>query len=356
MDSVSQKIYNDYINEYFLYSFDKIVNYPDQIELSLIIDIKQVFQKLFGRYSHNHEKVRFKYRGKIYKVFDEFIKHGRIYKIRFMDIENHSKYKMEIEDINSFGLIKTVVVEIPVEIPIDVNEIITILSNRIKGAYSALEVIFVTKYIAIQEASLKFLNNILYEHFMKNDKEYLTRHVFFTIFKKNIGYFYFDENKLRYIISSFKNKQDDYISPYDFSTWITTKSMPFQLSLSKETVKLGKTLTQAFNKAKYRIEAEKLWHAVKNLYDSDARTVSPLAISGDYVLVASCASEYKNDIMTEINAVKSILEKQFKKNVKEISIWSRILGRIDTVRIQIPFSDFAAKVIAEYLTRNTQPF
>jgi len=322
--------YTRYIQEYGSLTVGKIVTNFSSLEDSLFLDIVENMRFQFESLGFESEGHLLRHSDKHYEIIVSFVYSGRTLHIKLKDYDNPQKYNAVNKDTSQFGRIKNLIIELPEYLRVDINELSDVLAKQIKDAYSALETSFIHTFSEFQHSIFKRLYSILDGQLMSAGKERLIGSVWLVLFNEDIGHYCFDDQMLRQAIEHFKVRQDEDISPLEFSIWITTNPLPFKQTLSFEALKDDCIMSHKWSKAKYISAAHDFWKANKTLIPSDSYTVNPIFKKGEYSLTAAYAAEDEKDLNPEIKAIKPILQQQFVENVKKSSVWMKLLDQITT--------------------------
>ena len=258
----------------------------------------------------------------------EFSSLNRCFRVVIEEKGVKPDFVMKEIEIDEFGLIKSVLIEIPKSLSSSMDEISIQISKFLKNAYCNLESAFET------------------------NSETLTNKVFIQlhgIFNSDVGFHFFDRKTIRSAIQYFKTNQTNHYSPSLLIIWLMTQPVPFPKSLSFEALKQNKVLSIPWKKSKISKKSH-FFQASSLFHNFDDYTIYPIfSNKRGYSLSAISTQENQKEIEPIITKSKDSFIEVFQNGMKNYSIFIKSMNSIKTTINDSDSGIFIGKVIGAAL-------
>jgi len=351
---------NKHYLDYFLdIPIGRILKEYNTIELQIIEDLVSTISNIFKNNGFTNKNNIFTKIDDHYRLVVDFLKNGRTLIISVHNIIKKNNKVTKQCDINSFGLIKNIILELPNPSPINPDKTIEILKNQTIVAYTALEQAIISNFQNLERDVFKKLYDCLEFQFKISNKKELLGRFWLFISEIDVGFYFFEKKIIEKVIEHYKKNQDETLSPLELTVWIMTAPLPYQKSLAFQAKQIGHPLSLKWKKAKYIEDAEKIFLAEVALYNSEEYTANTICESRGYFLVMACPTEMDKEIFPEVDKVKNSLERYFINGLKEWSPYLKIAKKLSQASDESGVASFIGtvlgKAVSEFLKEISSP-
>ena len=283
------------------------------------------------------------------EVIPSFLRHSRSLCIVIRNITESTPRNYRSILTEGLGLIRDVHLQVPMELPIDCDQLVAELGCHVKKTYFALEQALIRNSGELQHRVFDKLYDCIEYHLKVASKEYLMGRFWLFISDSETGYYFLDENVLRKVIDFYKSHQDDVRSPFELTIWFMTSPLPFQKSLAIQAWKQNLTIkSQPWLQAGYIDDAPKIYMSEKTLFDLDSYSRMTLFEKRGFFLVVALPTDIKEDLKPRVLEAKNDLEFEFERALKMWSPHVRVVRKIATEIEQSSAATFLATFLAEF--------
>ena len=347
-DANEMGLVNYYYNKFTQIPLKKLISQYDQIELDIIEDMRLSIADVLRQIGFVPHANVFVKEDFICRFVLDILKGQRSLVVTFQVSPTKGVPKCEEREVNGFGLIRRVIVEgmLPFKAR-EIRQICNCLATRLIAAYAALETAFIQKYEDIDRSVFRNLYGLLETHLKTRGKEHLIGRVWFFIAEDDVGFFYFDVGILRKVMQHYKKQQQGEYSPFELTVWIMSEPLPFEKTLSIETMRQGKPLDLVWSKARFIDEAPKTFLAELFLYSSDSYTAYVCCKCRGFYLSITFPTDIAKDVLKELDAIQGSLDTNFQRGIRQWSPYVRAVKRLSLLSDESRVARFIGTILGK---------
>lgn len=345
MDYFNKAFIEPYYIKYISLPFSKLVSgyyeYEDEIRKDLVCLIEFCLHE----FEYINNKGVYEKDGESYIISCEFVKTERCFRLIMEHRGVHSEFQIEEIKINEFGLIKSVLLEIPSGI-ISLKEIISDrIKTFLKNAYLALETSFEANSETLTNDVLLQLHGVVNMRLKAIGKESYIGTCNFLVFNDKVGFYFFDKSTITSAIKHFKKIQNKYYSPSILIIWLMTQPIPYPESLSSEALKQKKILSLPWKSVRFD-KSSNFFQATASLHNFDDYSIYPVFTNDrGYSLTSVFRADNASEITPILDEVKDSLIEVFNKGMKNYSIFIKTIDKLKVIGKDSDISIIIGKII-----------
>jgi len=323
----------------------KILKEYNKIEKRIIDDLIETIGNILMKNGYSKKNDLFILADEHYKLIFDFLKNTRTLIISLNNIIEKTNRATIQCDINSFGMIRSVILELPNPSPLNPDKVNDTIKSQILMAYTALEQAIISNFESLERKVFEKLYDCLAYQFKISNKKHLLGRFWLFIAEIDVGFYFFDKKNIELVIEHYKSNQDANLSPLELTIWLLTAPLPYKESLAFQAKHAGRPLSLNWKKAKYIGEAENIFRAEVALYDSEEYTGYTLCESRGLYLVIGCPTEIAGEIFPEIRRIEENLTQYFTEGLKEWSPFLKLVKTISHAADESKVAEFVGTVI-----------
>jgi len=329
-DSVAWKAGVEY-QKWSEWPLQKLIQSYRQIEIDLLRSLTSHLLALLSEERFRVEGELLVRDDTVWRLSLGMIEKGRVLCASLRMLQDHGSAVLAESPVSHFGLIRRVVVqgEAPIG-ALTVERICDSLSSRVIGVYTALEAAFRNGHAELEDLVFRPLYGVLKTHLAVQGKEHLYGRIWFFIAEPKQGFFYFDADVLGRVIDHYKSNQQSDLSPFELTVWLMSEPLPFEKTLSIDSLRAEEPLSLEWAKARFIRDAPRVLLAEIFLYDSNEYTAYVCAHCRRFYLSITYPTSIAHQIKPELPVLSAMLEQQFKSCVSQWSPYVRVMRRIRT--------------------------
>jgi hypothetical protein len=296
----------------------------------------------------------FEFEGRPFELVTYFTQHERKLIIFIRPVGSDPDSLMEAEcTLEEIGKIRSIAVYGPKKYRRTIKKLSKTIADQTASAYRALEHAFYTKCLEFHDDATKSLRSLARGFFAAEEREDLVNSIWIVVFEEESGFYSMNEESVRLALDTYKQDQDRELSPFELASWMFTSPLPREHSVSKDALARDVVGKGDYKTVKFMASAKRFWKANWKLIGTDDYSVFPVCTVRDYALTI-CYSSQHVEIEPILNAAKESLEKQFKENIANCSLWikgiRKFKDRVEESPISSHVKDFVARVTAHVIT------
>jgi len=349
MDFFSEAYIKPYSTKFMLLSFSNLIAKYYQLETEIEKDLIDVIGFCLQQQGFNYSNELFKKSGVTLSLAYEFSSINRCLRIVIEEKGVRPDFLFKEVNIDEFGLIKSVIIEIPKSLSSSVDMISIKVLRFLKNAYCNLESAFETNSETLTNKVFIQLHGIFNSELKILEREDLIGKCNFIVFNSDVGFHFFDRKTIKSAIKYFKTNQTSHYSPSLLMIWLMTQPVPFPESLSFEALKQNKVLSIPWNKSKINKKSH-FFQASALFHNFDDYSIYPIFSNNrGYSLSAISTQENQKEIEPIIMKSKDSFVEVFQNGMKNYSIFIKSMNSLKTTINDSDSGIFIGKVIGAAL-------
>ena len=349
MNFFTEAYIKPYSTKFMMLSFSDLIKKYYQHETEIEKDLIGVVGFCLQQQGFNYNNDLFKKSEVTLSLDYEFSSLNRCFRVVIEEKGVKPDFVMKEIEIDEFGLIKSVLIEIPKSLSSSMDEISIQISKFLKNAYCNLESAFETNSETLTNKVFIQLHGIFNSELKILEREDLVGKCNFIVFNSDVGFHFFDRKTIRSAIQYFKTNQTNHYSPSLLIIWLMTQPVPFPKSLSFEALKQNKVLSIPWKKSKIS-KISHFFQASSLFHNFDDYTIYPIfSNKRGYSLSAISTQENQKEIEPIITKSKDSFIEVFQNGMKNYSIFIKSMNSIKTTINDSDSGIFIGKVIGAAL-------
>jgi hypothetical protein len=220
--------------------------------------------------------------------------------------------------VGHFGRIRKIQIQWPDSLSREHESLLSLLYEKARQAYIALQVLFVSRYSELEDSLLSRLYDILDIHIKQAGRHDFVRRSWFTVTNTKSGRFqyYFSKDRLDHMLNVLISDQVNGFSPFELACCLIVEEasdgfFDYQIDLRRKLSSLP------FVKLPSVHQEHKHWTAESRLYQDPEIAAKQIGLVKDCCLLINCPSQMAAEFENIVIIATPDLLNQFRNNVKD---------------------------------------